>query len=216
MLLPFLRCAGATGNSLQMGMGIGNVSGSGASEHQPSVSTSSSRLLCSFCCSMRFCLSANSCLLYSSCSRSCCSCSSCCLRRASDRSLFSCCSLRKSRRRVDSPGTLTMELQQEEVKGSCTIKPDGPLNTFFKGRGTLIKYSMMLNFNLVSFGAKTQDAYQIHALSGRCEMRPSKIRTNSVTVEPLTNHICHKSPSIQSSLDLSHVRGSFETFSITE
>lgn len=94
------------------------------------VSTSSSRLLCSFCCSMRFCLSASSCLLYSSCSRSCCSCSSCCLRRASDRSLFSCCSLRKSRRRVDSPGTLTMELQQEEVKAFCTIKPDGPLNTF--------------------------------------------------------------------------------------
>lgn len=75
-----------------------------------SISTSSSRRLCSFCCSIRFCLSASSCLLYSSCSRSCCSCRSCCLRRASVRSLFSCCSLRKSRRRVDSPGTLTMEL----------------------------------------------------------------------------------------------------------
>lgn len=99
---------------------------------QSPVSTSSSRLLCSFCCSMRFCLSASSCLLYSSCSRSCCSCSSCCLRRASDRSLFSCCSLRKSRRRVDSPGTLTMELQQEEVRAFCMIKPDGPLNTFAK------------------------------------------------------------------------------------
>jgi len=101
-------------------------------ELQPPVSTSSSRLLCSFCCSMRFCLSASSCLLYSSCSRSCCSCSSCCLRRASDRSLFSCCSLRKSRRRVDSPGTLTMELQQEEVKASHTIMPDRPLNTLSK------------------------------------------------------------------------------------
>lgn len=94
-----------------------------------SIATSSSRLLCSFCCSMRFCLSASSCLLYSSCSRSCCSWSSCCLRRASDRSLFSCCSLRKSRRRVDSPGTLTMELQKGESEVAHTIKPDGPLYT---------------------------------------------------------------------------------------
>lgn len=71
----------------------------------------------------------------------------------------------------------------------------------------------MLNFNLVAFGAKTLDACQIHALSGRREMRPSKIRTNSDIVEPLTNHICHKSPSIQSLLALSYTRGSFKTFS---
>lgn len=71
----------------------------------------------------------------------------------------------------------------------------------------------MLNFNLVSFRAKTLDACQIHALSGRREMRPRKIRTNSDTAEPLTNRICHKSPSIQTSLALSHMRGSFKTFS---
>lgn len=71
----------------------------------------------------------------------------------------------------------------------------------------------MLNFNLVSFRAKTLAARQTHARSGRREMRPSKIRTNSDIVEPLTNHICHKSPSIQSSLALSHRRGSFKTFS---
>lgn len=76
----------------------------------PKHPTSSSRLLCSFCCSMRFCLSASSCRLYSSCSRSCCSWRSCWRRSASDRSLFSCCKRMKSRRRVDSPGTLTMEL----------------------------------------------------------------------------------------------------------
>lgn len=120
----FLRCSGATKISFYMGTSMGNTSGRGAlaPRLQSAVSTSSSRLLCSFCCSMRFCLSASSCLLYSSCSRSCCSCSSCCLRRASDRSLFSCCSLRKSRRRVDSPGTLTMELQQKEVEASYTKK----------------------------------------------------------------------------------------------
>ena len=74
----------------------------------------------------------------------------------------------------------------------------------------------MLNFNLISFGVKTLDACQIHALSGRREMRPSKIRTNSDTVEPLTNHICHKSPSVQSSLALSHMRGSFKPLAVTE
>lgn len=133
-MLSILRYPGGTRNSIYMGVGMGNKRGRGASapKLQSPVSTSSNRRLCSFCCSMRFCLSASSCLLYSSCSRSCCSCSSCCLRRASDRSLFSCCSLRKSRRRVDSPGTLTMELQQEEVKAFCMIKPDGPLNTFAK------------------------------------------------------------------------------------
>lgn len=62
---------------------------------------------------MRFCLSARSWRLYSSCSRSCCSWSSCWRRSASERSLFSCCSRMKSRRRVDSPGTLTMELHRE-------------------------------------------------------------------------------------------------------
>lgn len=76
-----------------------------------SLLTSSSRLLCSFCCSIRFCLSASSWRLYSSCSRSCCSWRSCWRRSASERSLFSCCSLMKSRRSVDSPGTLTIELQ---------------------------------------------------------------------------------------------------------
>lgn len=79
-------------------------------QKNPKHPTSSSRLLCSFCCSMRFCLSASSCRLYSSCSRSCCSWRSCWRRSASDRSLFSCCKRMKSRRRVDSPGTLTMEL----------------------------------------------------------------------------------------------------------
>lgn len=134
-LFSFLRCAGLQGTLFKWAWEWERQLEEGLflpPELQPPVSTSSSRLLCSFCCSMRFCLSASSCLLYSSCSRSCCSCSSCCLRRASDRSLFSCCSLRKSRRRVDSPGTLTMELQQEDVKASRTIKPDGPLNTFSK------------------------------------------------------------------------------------
>lgn len=79
------------------------------------VLTSSSRLLCSFCCSIRFCLSASSWRLYSSCSRSCCSWRSCWRRSASERSLFSCCSRMKSRRRVDSPGTLTMELHGAQM-----------------------------------------------------------------------------------------------------
>lgn len=83
----------------------------------------------------------------------------------------------------------------------------------FQGRGTLIKYITMLNFNLISFRMKTLDAHQIHTRSGRREMRPSKIRTSSDILEPLTSHICHKSPSIQSSLALSHMRGSFKTFS---
>ena len=96
------------------GMPLGLDSGTRL-EHCPS--TSSSRRLCSFCCSIRFCLSASSCRLYSSCSRSCCSCRSCCLLRASERSLFSCWSRRKSRRSVDSPGTLTMELREEAGEG---------------------------------------------------------------------------------------------------
>lgn len=93
------------------------------------VPTSSSLRLCSFCCSILFCLSASSCLLYSSCSRSCCSCSNCCLRRASERSLFSCCSLRKSRRRVDSPGTLTMELQEKGLLGGTGTRRASPIYT---------------------------------------------------------------------------------------
>lgn len=71
------------------------------------VPTSSSRLLCSFCCSIRFCRSVSNCFLYFSWSFSC-----CCWRWGSERFLFSCCSLRNSRRRVDSPGRLTMELKQ--------------------------------------------------------------------------------------------------------
>lgn len=78
--------------------------------------TSSSRLLCSFCCSMRFCRSASSWRLYSSCSRSCCSWRSCWRRSASDRSLFSCWRRMKSRRSVDSPGTLTIELNGEKSR----------------------------------------------------------------------------------------------------
>lgn len=91
-----------------------------------SSSTSSSRRLCSFCCSIRFCLSASSCRLYSSCSRSCCSCRSCCLLRASERSLFSCWSRRKSRRSVDSPGTLTMELREEAGEGLSGARASPP------------------------------------------------------------------------------------------
>lgn len=75
--------------------------------------TSSSLLLCSFCCSMRFCRSVSSCFLYFSWSFNC-----CCWRWGSERFLFSCCSLRNSRRRVDSPGRLTMELKQ---KASCSM-----------------------------------------------------------------------------------------------
>lgn len=72
------------------------------------VLTSSRRRRCSFCSSMRFWRSASSCRLCSSFSLCCCS--SCCRRRASDRSLLASCSLRKSRRRVDSPGRFRMEL----------------------------------------------------------------------------------------------------------
>lgn len=68
--------------------------------------TSSSLRLCSFCSSMRFCLSASNWCL---CPSFCC-CSSCCLRRASDRSLLASCRRRKSRLSVDSPGMLRMEL----------------------------------------------------------------------------------------------------------
>lgn len=71
----------------------------------------------------------------------------------------------------------------------------------------------MLKFNLVSFGARTLDVCQIHTLSGRREMRPREIRTNANIVETLSNHLCHKSPSIQSLLALSHRKGSFQTFS---
>ena len=76
------------------------------------VLTSSSRRRCSFCSSMRFWRSASSCRLCSSFSRCCCS--SCCRRRASDRSLLASWSLRKSRRSVDSPGRLRMELRAGE------------------------------------------------------------------------------------------------------
>lgn len=72
------------------------------------VLTSSSLRLCSFCSSMRFWRSARSCLLCSSFSLCCCS--SCWRRRASERSLLASCSLRKSRRSVDSPGRFRMEL----------------------------------------------------------------------------------------------------------
>lgn len=58
------------------------------------------------------------------------------------------------------------------------------IKDLFQSRGTLIKYSTMLNFHLVSFGAKALDACRIHALSGRREMRPSKIRTDSDIMEP--------------------------------
>lgn len=98
--------------------------------------TSSSRLLCSFCCSMRFCLSASSWRLYSSCSRSCCSWRSCWRRSASERSLFSCCSLMKSRRSVDSPGTLTMELRGSTEGFQCLPAADGV--------GTYSRYFVLL------------------------------------------------------------------------
>lgn len=74
--------------------------------------TSSNLRLCSFCSSILFCRSANSCLLCSSFSRCCCS--SCCRRRASDRSLFASWSLKKSRLSVDSPGKFRMELQGKQ------------------------------------------------------------------------------------------------------
>lgn len=71
---------------------------------------------------------------------------------------------------------------------------------------------MMLKFNLVSFGAKTLDVCQIHALSGRRETRPTKVRTNASIVETLVNDICHKSPCTQSLLAESLRKGSFQTF----
>lgn len=75
--------------------------------------TSSSRFLCSFCSSMRFCLSANSKRL---CSSFCC-CSSCCRRCASERSLLASWRRRKSRLRVDSPGMLMIELETDQWEG---------------------------------------------------------------------------------------------------
>lgn len=91
--------------------------------------TSSSLLLCSFCCSMRFCRSASSCFLYFSWSFSC-----CCCRWGSERFLFSCCSLRNSRRSVDSPGRLTMELKRRGgfymTKHSLKEKKRGALGLF--------------------------------------------------------------------------------------
>lgn len=72
--------------------------------------TSSSRRRCSFCSSMRFCRSCNSCLLCSSGSLRWAASWACCLLWASERSLFSCWRRWKSRLRVDSPGTLRMEL----------------------------------------------------------------------------------------------------------
>lgn len=75
--------------------------------------TSSSLRLCSFCSSIRFCRSASSCRLCSSFSLCCCS--SCCRRRASERSLLASCSRRKSRRSVDSPGRLRMELHRRKA-----------------------------------------------------------------------------------------------------
>lgn len=72
--------------------------------------TSSSRRRCSFCSSMRFCRSCNSCRLCSSGSLRWAASWACCLLWASERSLFSCCRRWKSRLRVDSPGTLRIEL----------------------------------------------------------------------------------------------------------
>lgn len=78
--------------------------------------TSSSLRRCSFCSSMRFWRSWRSCRLCSSGSRRCAASWACCLFSASERSLFSCCSRRKSRLRVDSPGTFRMELQRESER----------------------------------------------------------------------------------------------------
>lgn len=72
----------------------------------------------------------------------------------------------------------------------------------------------MLKFNLVSFGAKTLDVCQTHALSGRREMRPSKVRTNANTVETVINHICHKSPSRACLLEVTG-RGAFKPLTVT-
>lgn len=74
--------------------------------------TSSSRRRCSFCSSIRFCLSASSWRL---CSSFCC-CSSCWRRISSERSLLASWRRRKSRLRVDSPGMLMMELKWADRK----------------------------------------------------------------------------------------------------
>lgn len=75
--------------------------------------TSSKRRLCSFCSSIRFCRSCSSWRLCSSGSLRWAASCACCLFKASERSLFSCCSRRKSLRNVDSPGTFKIELQTE-------------------------------------------------------------------------------------------------------
>lgn len=72
--------------------------------------TSSSRRRCSFCSSMRFCRSCNSCRLCSSGSLRWAASWACCLLWASERSLFSCWRRWKSLLKVDSPGTLRIEL----------------------------------------------------------------------------------------------------------
>lgn len=78
--------------------------------------TSSSLRRCSFCSSIRFWRSWRSWRLCSSGSRHCAASWACCLFSASERSLFSCCSRRKSRLRVDSPGTFRMELQGKQER----------------------------------------------------------------------------------------------------
>lgn len=83
--------------------------------------TSSSRRLCSFCSSMRFCLSASSWRL---CSSFCC-CSSCWRRISSERSLLASWRRRKSLLRVDSPGMLMMELNVYMVKKNFYNYTDG-------------------------------------------------------------------------------------------
>jgi len=79
--------------------------------------TSSKRRLCSFCSSIRFCRSCSSWRLCSSGSLRWAASCACCLFKASERSLFSCCSRRKSLRNVDSPGTFKIELINRETKG---------------------------------------------------------------------------------------------------
>lgn len=78
-----------------------------------SMCTSSKRRLCSFCSSIRFCRSCSSWRLCSSGSLRWAASCACCLFKASERSLFSCCSRRKSLRNVDSPGTFKIELQTD-------------------------------------------------------------------------------------------------------
>lgn len=97
------------------------------------VLTSSSRRRCSFCSSMRFWRSASSCRLCSSFSRCCCS--SCCRRRASDRSLLASWSLRKSRRSVDSPGRLRMELRAGRETGQGPLRVGSSLPWGPRGGG---------------------------------------------------------------------------------